>query len=211
MSKSRSASRRSRRRRPAGKPPRHRAQLTRATPVVRRAWHLLGSTPPGSIGRSFWRLVLIVVGFFMVSFPIDYTLDAELTHGIHRRGDFYVADLRAMSDFDLDQVNGRTSDIPQAFRDLDGKRVMLSGQMWSPLGAAGKLHGFDLVYSISNCCFMGPPKVQHFVHASLPPGRTVDFSGGQVIVTGKLNVGVESSGGVVQSVYRINVEDVQPN
>jgi hypothetical protein len=153
----------------------------------------------------------MAVGFYILLYPLYRTIDAAVNHGIHRHGDTYTVDLRAMSDFELNQIDGTTQDVPKHFRDLDGKPVMLVGQMWSPTGAGGKLRNFDLVYSIANCCFAGPPKVQHFVHATVPSGRNVDFSSTPVAVSGTLHVGVERAGGAVQSVYRIDVDNVQPN
>jgi hypothetical protein len=151
----------------------------------------------------------MLVGFYMVSLSLFHMIDGAITHGVHRYRDVYVVDLRALGDYELDQVNGTTTDIPKALRNLDGKRVMLTGQMWAPQRAAGKLDDFDLVYSISNCCFMGPPKVQHFVHAKAAQ-QPLDYAGGYVTVTGMLHVGVERSAGVIQSVYRLDAQSVQP-
>ena len=90
-----------------------------------------------------------------------------VTHGIHRRGDLYTVSLRAMSDFDMDQVNGATDDIPKPFRDLDGKRVMLAGQMWSPFGAAG-LERFRSGLFDQQLLLQGPAAGSvHFVHATV--------------------------------------------
>jgi hypothetical protein len=164
-----------------------------------------------AVRQSGWRVIVMAMGFYILLYPIYRSLDAAISHGIHRRGGTYTVDLRAMSDFELNQIDGKTQDIPKPFRDLDGKPVMLVGQMWSPNGAGGKVRNFDLVYSIGNCCFIGPPKVQHFVHASVPPGRNVEFSAAPVIVSGTLHVGVQKAGGAVQSIYRIDVDNVQPN
>jgi hypothetical protein len=67
-----------------------------------------------------------------------------------------------------------------------------------------------LCYSISSCCFNGPPKVQHFVKATVLPGHDVEYSQGIVNVVGTLHVGVERGDGLVKSVYRLDVENVQP-
>ena len=70
------------------------------------------------------------------------------------------------------------------------------------------IRAFTLVYSISNCCFNGPPKVQHFVAASVLPGGEAEYSSDLVDVVGTLHVGVQTAEGHVQSVYRIDVEKV---
>jgi len=165
--------------------------------------------------RGFWRRLTLRTGLtlaaaaFVLVYPIYNVLEAAITHGIHRQGDLLVVDMKAMSDFNLDQANGNTADIPRVYRDLDGKRVMLAGEMYSPDTADGPVNRFALVYSIQNCCFLGPPKVQHFVKATVPPGKGVDYLRGVVDVIGTLHVGVERSGGQVESVYRLDVERVR--
>jgi hypothetical protein len=157
-----------------------------------------------------WRtLALIGVAIFLFGYPTWEYMDSLITGGISRRGDLLLVDLKAMSSFEMDQDNGTNEDIPARYRNLDGKRVLLIGQMYNPYGAYDKVQAFTLVYSISNCCFNGPPKVQHFIQATLPSGKsTDDFSNDFVDVIGTLHVGVESEAGHVQSVYRIDVEKV---
>ena len=119
-----------------------------------------------------------------------------------------VVDMKSMSNFNFDQTNGATADIPTCYRNLDGKRVMLAGEMWAPDSATGSVGRFQLVYSISNCCFNGPPRVQHFVTATVEPGKDVQYAQGVVNVVGTLHVGVERADGQVKSVYRMDVEKV---
>jgi len=161
--------------------------------------------------RMTWQTALtIAAAAFVLFYPIYCVLEAAITHGIHRRGDVLVVDMKAMSDFNLDQANGQTGDIPVYYRNLDGKRIELAGEMWAPDSAAADVSKFQLVYSIANCCFAGPPKVQHFVKATVVPGHSVDYYQGVVNVVGTLHVGVERSDGQVQSVYRMDVEKVEP-
>lgn len=157
-----------------------------------------------------WRaLLLAATVVFLFGYPIWVYTDALVTGGITQRGDLLVVDLKALSSFEMDQDAGTNSDIPQKYRNLDGKRVLLTGQMWSPYAAAdGQIRTFTLVYSISNCCFNGPPKVQHFVQATVPSGKSVSYWSDFVDVVGTLHVGVQSDAGHVQSVYRIDVEKV---
>jgi hypothetical protein len=157
------------------------------------------------------KIVLTLVSMYLLMVLIFQGMTGSFSHGIRRQGDLYSVDLRAMSDFSLDQLNGRDEDIPKPFRELDGKRVTLVGQMWSPTTSVGKVSRFDLVYSINSCCFSGPPLVQHFVHATLPDASPAAMSRGYVNVTGRLHVGVERDSGGLTSVYRIDVEQVQPS
>ena len=154
-------------------------------------------------------LLVVAAAAFVLVYPIYNVLDAAISHGIHRTGDLLVVDMKAMSDFDFDQLNGVTSDIPAAYRNLDGKRVMLAGEMFVPNSAAGRLDRFQLVYSIAHCCFSGPPKVQHFVNATVPAGRDVEYHPGVVDVIGTLHVQAEHADGRVASVYRLDVERVE--
>jgi hypothetical protein len=158
--------------------------------------------------RSWRAIALIATVIFLFGYPIYVYTDSLITGGITQRGDLLVVDLKALSSFEMDQDTGTTQDIPLRYRQLDGKRVLLIGQMWDPYTADGKIRAFTLVYSISNCCFNGPPKVQHFIQAVVPEGHAVDYSSDFVDVVGKLHVGVESAEGHVQSVYRIDVEKV---
>jgi hypothetical protein len=152
---------------------------------------------------AFWAIATLV---FLFGYPAYLYVDTLITGGITQRGDLLVVDLKALSSFEMDQDSGTSDDIPQRYRALDGKRVLLTGQMWDPYTASGKIRAFTLVYSISNCCFNGPPRVQHFIQATVPAGKDIDYSPDFVDVVGTLHVGVQSAAGHVQSVYRIDVE-----
>jgi hypothetical protein len=164
-----------------------------------------------AVAKRVRKVVLMIVAIYLLLVLVFQGMTGSFSHGIHKQGDLYSVDLRAMSDFALDQMNGRDDDIPKAYRELDGKRVTLVGQMWSPTTSTGKVNRFDLVYSINSCCFSGPPKVQHFVHATTREPDAVELSRGLVSVTGRLHVGVERDSGGLVSVYRIDVEDVRPS
>jgi len=157
---------------------------------------------------SWQAIALIVMGIFVVGYPVYLYLDTMITGGISMQGSLLCVDLKAMSSFEMDQDNGVTEDIPKIYRNLDGKHVLLTGQMWEPYATEGKIEKFTLVYSIANCCFMGPPKVQHLVQATVLPGHKVEYSPDYVNVIGTLHVGVVSADGKVQSVYRVDVEKV---
>src|SRR5689334_13699883 len=50
-------------------------------------------------------------------------------------GAYVQADLRALQHFDFDPDRGTTGDIPPQFGNLDGRRVMVEGIMYSPQDA----------------------------------------------------------------------------
>jgi hypothetical protein len=169
------------------------------------------SSPAATLRRITWRMLAgWAIVLFMVGFPIYTYVTSAVTGGISRHGDLTVVDLKAMSDFEMDQIRGTNDDVPARYRDLDGKRVMLAGEIWAPQSADGRINRFHLVYSIDKCCFSGPPKVQHFVRCKIKDGSNVDYCRGLVNVIGTLHVGVEEADGRVQSVYRLEVERVDP-
>ena len=158
-----------------------------------------------------WRVVFFAALLLsIVGTPAYVYLKAATSGGIYSRGNLVEVDIYAMSNFEFDQISGVTADVPKRYRELDGKRVLLCGEMWASHSAAGQVDGFDLVYSIGKCCLGGPPKIQHFIKATVQKRGSVDFHSGQVNVIGILHVNVQTGEGRVQSVYRIDVERVDP-
>ena len=147
----------------------------------------------------------------LVGYPVYVMIDMQVTGGVKRLSSGYMdVDLKAMSTFTFDQTNGRLEDIPQKWRDLDGKKVVVHGEMWEPNVAGDSVQDFQLVYSIAKCCFSGPPQIQHFVHAKAKDGAQFGYYQGTVEVKGILHVNVKKEAGAVTSVYQLDVEDVQP-
>lgn len=157
----------------------------------------------------FGLLVVGIVGGLVYTY-----LDSAISGGIKDIGNgFKQIDLKAMSTFSLDQVNGTIDDVPKKWRDLDGQKVVMYGEMWEPLAAGdGRVAGFDLCYSIAKCCFSGPPQVQHFVKARVRPDRVVYHYPNQVKVTGVLHVNVvrDAEGNKLKQVYAMDIEAVEP-
>jgi hypothetical protein len=158
-----------------------------------------------------WRVVFFATLLLSIlGTPAFVYLKAATSGGISRRGDLLEVDIFAMSNFEFDQIDGVIADVPKRYRDLDGKRVLLCGEMFAPHSAAGQVKTFDLVYSIGKCCIGPALKVQHFIKSTVQDGRSVDYHTGQVNVIGILHVNVERTDGMVQSVYRLDVERVDP-
>jgi len=158
-----------------------------------------------------WRaLIFVALLLSIVGTPAYVYLRAATSGGISQRGDLVEVDIYAMSNFEFDPNNGITADVPKRYRQLDGKRVLLCGEMWAPQSAAGRVDGFDLVYSINKCCIGPVQKVQHFIKCRVQKGRNVGYYSGQVNVVGTLRVNVVRTEGYVQSVYQLEVESVNP-
>src|SRR4051795_3193135 len=150
--------------------------------------------PPDS--PTNWGMIArvgLVVGLILalVGYAAKVTYEQVIQGGIVHHGDFDEVDLKSMSNFDMDQVRGTVADVPPQFRALDGKKVLLVGEV-APNNdtASNKISKFSLCYSVAKCCYGGPPKVQHFVPCRVPAGRTVTnyVNGPQVKVYGTLHI-----------------------
>lgn len=169
-----------------------------------------------TVNQSFFQRInlRLVVFIAIIAAPVAWALytfvRSEITHGIEDVGGGYKqVDLKAMSSFPFDQVHGTIEDIPKIWRDLDGQKVILYGEIWAPDSASPDLDHFDLCYSIAKCCFSGPPQVQHFVKSRVIRG-TVPYYSGLVKVRGTLHVDVKQGEGKVASIYQLDVESVEP-
>jgi len=165
------------------------------------------------LARINWRIAVFgAVILMLVGVPFYIWADEVITGGIHNHGSYKEVDLKAMSSFDMDQVNGTMQDIPQKFRNLEGQKVLLIGEMWAPHEAGdGTLSYFVLVYSKTKCCFNGPPLAQHFVDGNVVQGASVYYYETPVKVWGTLHVFVrKEADGVIKSIYHFDVNKVEP-
>lgn len=157
-------------------------------------------------------LVFAAVFATVVGYPVYTFVEASATGGVSRAGDHLDVDLKAMTNFDMDQRAATTVDVPKRWRALEGQRVALTGQVAPGNSAVSPAAGedFDLVYSRADCCFSGAPLVQHFVRARVPAGTVRADTPNFVRVTGTLHVRVEHEGGRVTRVFSVDVERVDP-
>ena len=157
----------------------------------------------------FALLVVGIIGGLVYTY-----VDSALSGGIKDIGNgFKQVDLKAMSLFSFDQENGTIDSVPKKWRDLDGQKVVMYGEIWQPLTAGdGRVGAFDLCYSIAKCCFSGPPQVQHFVKCRVMPDRVAYPYPNLVKVTGTLHVNVvhDGEGGKISQVYAMDVVSVEP-
>ena len=160
------------------------------------------------------RVIIFAIVFgLLIGFPVYLYVDAAVSGGIKNRGDAYEVDLKAMSSFPFDQNNGTVKDVPEQWRALDGKTVIMVGEE-APGGlqARGVDQHFVLVYSVQKCCYSGSPQVQHFVQVTIPPGAKVNIDhDGSMQVKGKLTIEVTRNPetGAIDSIYHVLAEQVE--
>ena len=162
------------------------------------------------------RMILFTgIVLFLIGWPVYTFLSEYLTGGVHNRGDYLEVDLKAMGNFAFDPAAATKADVPEKYRALDGKKVKLSGELFSPYQSKGKLSQFTLVYSIQKCCFGGEPRVQERVFATVAPDKSVEYAGaGNHDVIGTLHVTMKQSAeskGIVEEVYHLDVDSVIPS
>lgn len=155
-------------------------------------------------------IIFLLVILALVGYPIYIYIDSVVSGGIKDRGGYKEVDLKAMSLFPFDQMDGKLEDIPEKWRALDGQKVVVEGEMWQPYSAGNQVRGFELVYSIAKCCFQGPPQIQHFVQSRVPFGNNVGYYSGPVRVKGTLHVKVVRDESRITGVYHLDVESVEP-
>ena len=171
------------------------------------------SVPSQSPKRSplTWRMIVLAAIPVCIVGALLYTY---LQPAVRDLGNGWKSvDLKSMSDFQFPQDFGTMANIPPQWRELDGKRVVLYGDMYAPNSAGSdSLRSFQLCYSRAKCCFNGVPLVQHFVNAAVPAKVKAYYYDNQVKVTGTLHVQVvqNDNGSKVDHIYSIDVSSLEP-
>jgi hypothetical protein len=168
--------------------------------------------------RTNWAMILrvgvvsvLVLG--LVGYAMKVTYESVIKGGVVNRGEFYEVDLKSLSNFDMDPIMGSVADVQPRFRDLDGKKILLKGQV-APGGysAGSQTDKFQICYSVANCCFGGTMKAQHFVLCRPSNGKTLAAFGPytEVEVHGTLHIKVIKEAGQVSSIFQMDVDSVDP-
>lgn len=154
-------------------------------------------------------IVFVAVMLTLLGFPLYWFINEKVTGGIHQAGDYLEVNLKALGNFPFPQ-DGTLADVPAKWRALDGKKVLLQGEVYCPNEAGDTMSRFELVYSIQACCFGGPPKVQERVFAQAPKEmRVPNLNYGFAKVYGTLHINAQSDAGAVTSLYTLDVEKVE--
>ena len=154
----------------------------------------------------------IVLG--LVGYALKVTYESVIQGGVVAAGDHYKVELKQMSNFEMDQALGGVADVPERYRQLDGKKVILEGEV-APAGtfSGDTVKQFSLCYSVAKCCYGGPPKVQHFVACKAADGRPMpNYEGaGMIRVHGTLHVKVvKNDAGKIDSIFQLDVTRIEP-
>jgi hypothetical protein len=153
----------------------------------------------------------IVLG--LVGYALKVTYESVIQGGVVSAGDHFKVELKQMSNFEMDQTMGGVADVPERYRQLDGKKVILEGEV-APAGtfSGDTVKQFSLCYSVAKCCYGGPPKVQHFVACKAANGKPMpNFEGaGMIRVYGTLHVKAIKGEGKIESVFQMDVERIEP-
>ncbi len=163
------------------------------------------SSMPRSGSINLRMVIFIIIVAFLLGAPVYIFVRETITGGVVQEGDALRVDLKALGNFPIDQTDGKISDIPAQWRQLDGKRVALEGEMYVTNTAGSELKEFQLVYNIQKCCFNGPPQVQERVFARALEGQTVPYYPGLARVVGTLHVKPEKQNGQLVSLYTLDV------
>lgn len=157
----------------------------------------------------------LIVFLLLISAPFVYIIGKSVMHamsgGITDRGAYKDVDLKALGNFPFDQTEGKLTDIPERYRNLDGQRVRLTGFMFAPENAGDRGNRFQFVYDVNKCCFGGAPQVQERVFAYAKHGAQIYDYTVLAEIVGKLNVRIikDPETGAIKSVFDLDVEQAQ--
>lgn len=169
-------------------------------------------TRPSLAGRLNLRAIIFVLAVLAPLVAVGWVyFKTAFSSGIEQAEDGYLwVDLQKMSAFTFDQRNGTIEQVPQRWRELNGQKVILEGEMAPLTSSAAEVNQFELVWSVANCCYTGSPQVQHFVQSKVVGGKKVRYYTRPVRVHGTLRVEVVHEEGQVTGVYHLDVERVAP-
>jgi hypothetical protein len=159
------------------------------------------------------RMVLFFLAVSAIPLALAYSaIDYWINQGVNRSGDYLLVDLKAIGSFPFHTVDGKLEDVPQRYRELDGKKVKLQGFMYNPQSAGDRGREFQFVYNVTACCFNGPPQVQERVYAYAKGKSLRLFPQYQFAeITGVLHVRIvrDKDTGAIYSVYDLDVESTK--
>jgi hypothetical protein len=165
------------------------------------------------VRRIKWRFVF----FFLITGTV-IAIPAYAWFWSQQPDDIVVFDtykkvsLKALSGIPFDPANGKITDIPQRYRDLEGQRVKLAGFMVAP-GAQRytNIKNFDLFYIDPNVGSANPP-VQAHIHCTVQGNGVVRYLSGPATVWGFFHCDIHRDANTheITSIYQLETYSVLP-
>jgi hypothetical protein len=183
----------------------NRGEYGKAVPLLQEASYALRDSPArrGALLRMLRRAQSALPTQDGVAPTTRAATTQRTPHADPIAGRIYEMSIRDLGNFTYDGA------IPDDVRRLSGARVRLSGYMM-PLTESAKVRQFDLMPSLSSCCFNQPPGVEHVVRVTCDRGVTTEYSPDVVIVEGTLTVGERREDGIVVSLFQVQASKVTP-
>ena len=123
-----------------------------------------------------------------------------LTFALLLGADATQVDFDTLSGFEYEEGQ----ELPKKVKKLDGKTIKIRGFMRSlEDGIADNISVFYLVTQTCDC--EGMPMMNEVILCTLPDGKTIDIVDEPVTLEGEFEVGEESDGEYVTSIYRLAV------
>src|SRR5262245_4734368 len=94
---------------------------------------------PLSARINFRMIVFGAVLLARIGIPVYIYVDSVVHGGIKNQGSYLEVDLKSMGNFSFDDLNGTSNDIPAKWRQLDGKRILLQGEVFAPNEAGDRM------------------------------------------------------------------------
>jgi hypothetical protein len=149
-------------------------------------------------------LLLLAPAVLLVCILFGHRAWQSLGGGVPK---YTTVDLKSLGNFTFDSEGGRTLDIPAQWRELDGRRVSMSGYLINPQPPGPGLQWYCLVYQLNWPELRGPPLIQERVYANLAASSHSVSAYDLVHVYGVLHVSVQRDQfGTIRSIFRMDVE-----
>ena len=167
--------------------------------------------------KRFTLKMILFVGVMLVIFGWPYATYLFIKFGPPaKQGEYFEVDLKAMGFFEMDPRTATIDAVPKIYRDLDGKKVVLQGEIYQPIALYGKMTGFTLVYELGKrASFHGPPKIQEAVFATVNENANIKYEGTgyDYNVYGTLHVTMKRDALIneIIEVYHLDVDKVEPH
>ena len=151
----------------------------------------------------------------LVCLPMALGLTLQVTDLVCRELNFPIfpyrpVNLQEMGNFAFDDHQGVINDVPERFRRLNGKRVVVTGFMFPTFEAGNRVHECQLVYNLPP---HHPPFVQERIFCFAHGGGTIPLYSYDRLVRlfGTLHVGplARAADGKIIMLYQMDVDRVQ--